>query len=74
MVSKIKAWGGDSSAYQYAQIYAQRGKTSEALDWLDIALRLQDPGLQHLRVDQLLDPLRSEPRFQAIERPLKFPD
>ena len=32
-----------------------------------------DPGLVTLRTDPLLDPLRNEPRFQAIERQLKFP-
>jgi len=44
-----------------------------ALDWLDNALPLRDPGLVTLRTDPLLDPLRNEPRFQAIERQLKFP-
>jgi hypothetical protein len=29
--------------------------------------------LSDLKVDPLLDPLRKEPRFQAIERELKFP-
>jgi hypothetical protein len=27
-----------------------------------------------LKTDPLMDPLRNEPRFQAIERELKFPD
>jgi len=27
-----------------------------------------------LKIDPLLDPLRKEPRFQAIERELKFPN
>jgi hypothetical protein len=27
-----------------------------------------------LKVDPLLDPLRKEPRYRAIERALKFPD
>ena len=31
-------------------------------------------GLIFLRTDALLDPLRKEPRFQAIERALRFPD
>ena len=28
----------------------------------------------NLKTDPLMDPLRQEPRFQAIERKLKFPD
>jgi hypothetical protein len=32
-----------------------------------------DPGLVLLETDPLMDPLRNEPRFQAIERQLKFP-
>ena len=37
-------------------------------------MRLRDPGLANLKLDPLIDPLRQEPRFQAIERALKFPD
>jgi tetratricopeptide (TPR) repeat protein len=33
-----------------------------------------DPGLTYLKTDPLMDPLRQEPRFQAIQRELKFPD
>jgi len=64
----------DNAAYQYAEIFAQWGKTDQALDWLETALRLRDPGLYSTRVDPLLDPLRKEPRFQAIEKALKFPE
>jgi hypothetical protein len=31
------------------------------------------PELRSLKADPLLDPLRKVPRFQAIERALKFP-
>jgi hypothetical protein len=34
---------------------------------------LRDPGLVELKTDPLMDPLRKEPRFQAIEGQLKFP-
>jgi serine/threonine protein kinase/tetratricopeptide (TPR) repeat protein len=73
-LAKLKASDGDDDAYQYAEIYAQWGDTAKALEWLEIALRHRDPGLDQLRVDPSLDPLRLEPRFQAIERALKFPD
>ena len=65
---------GVFSAYQYAQIYAQWGDAKKALDWLEKAVRLPDPGLEYLKTDPFLDPLRSQVRFQAIERQLKFPD
>jgi TolB-like protein/Flp pilus assembly protein TadD len=71
-LSKLKA-NGDAAAYQYATIYAQRGNRAKALEWLETALRLRDPGLENLKTDPLMDPLRKEQRFQAIERELKFP-
>jgi TolB-like protein/tetratricopeptide (TPR) repeat protein len=72
-LSKLKAAGGDTSAYQYATIYAQWGDRAKALEWLEVAWRLRDPGLEELKTDPLVDPLRQEPRFQAIESALKFP-
>jgi hypothetical protein len=55
-------------------IYAQRGDRDKALEWLETAVRMRDPGLVFLKTDPLMDPLRNEPRFQAAERALKFPD
>ena len=72
-VAKIEAMQGDTTAYQYSTIYAQWGDMPKALEWLDTAMRLRDPGLSLLRTDPLMDPLRNEPRYQAIERDLKFP-
>ena len=40
----------------------------------DTATRLRDPGLELLKTDPLMDPLRNEPRFQAMMRELKFPE
>ena len=73
-LAKLKAAQGDAGAYQYATIYAQWGNRAKALEWLETALRLRDPGLESLKTDPLLDPMRQEPRFQAIERALKFPN
>jgi tetratricopeptide (TPR) repeat protein len=73
-LAKLKAALGDAGAYQYATIYAQRGNGLKALEWLETALRLRDPGLTSLKTDPLMDPLRQEPRFQAVMRELRFPD
>ena len=72
-ISKLKASFGDVMAYQYAAFYAQRGDNPQALEWLETALRLRDAGLESLRTDSLMDPIRQEPRFQAVMRALKFP-
>jgi len=74
ILAKIRAAMGDAAAYQCAEIYAQWGKPVAALEWLDTASRLRSPWLVWLKTDPLLDPLRKEPRFQAIERELKFPN
>jgi TolB-like protein len=74
MVTEARAELGDAPAYQYAEVYAQWGNTAKALDWLDTAVRLRDPSQGWLKRDPLLDPLRKEPRFLAIERELNFPN
>jgi TolB-like protein/tetratricopeptide (TPR) repeat protein len=73
-VERLVRLGGDAAAYQYAEIHAQWGERPVALEWLEKARRLGDPGLIYLKIDALMDPLRNEPRFQAVMRELKFPD
>jgi len=73
-IAKFMARDGDSGSYQYAEIYAQRGDIPRALTWLDTAERVGDTGLHFMRVDPFVDPLRTEPRFRAIERKLNFPN
>ena len=73
-ISKLKASFGDVMAYQYAAFYAQRGDNRKALEWLETALRLRDAGLESLKTDSLMDPIRQEPRFHAVMRELKFPE
>ena len=73
-VAKLTARIGDAAAYQYATIYAQWGNRARALEWLEAALRLRDTGFALLKTDPLMDPLREEPRFQAVMQELRFPD
>jgi TolB-like protein/predicted Zn-dependent protease len=72
-LASYEASYGESAAYDYAAICAQWGNRQQALDWLGTAERRHDPGFQHLRVDWMLDPIRSEPRFKALERRFNFP-
>jgi TolB-like protein len=72
-LKNLHAQYGDAAAYQYATIYAQWGNTAKALSWLTTAIKAADSGVGYVKVDPLMDPLRNEPRFQAIERELMFP-
>ena len=74
MLTQLRASGGDDAAVFYSEIYAQWGDTTRALGWLETAMRQQDPYLEYVKMAPLFDPLRKEPRFQAIERALKFPN
>jgi TolB-like protein/tetratricopeptide (TPR) repeat protein len=73
-LAKMQAALGDAAAYQYATIYAQWGKSPKALEWLESAWRLRDPGLVDLKTDPLMDPIREEPRFQKVMQALRFPE
>jgi hypothetical protein len=65
---------GNAHPVWSAAIYAQWGDTARALDCLERAMRYQDSYLSYVKALNFLDPLRNEPRFQAVMRELKFPD
>ena len=60
-------------AYQIAQIYAWRGEKDQAFAWLDRCFPLHDAGLVRLPFDPVLDPLRKDPRFDALVAKMGFP-
>jgi serine/threonine-protein kinase len=72
-LSKFMAANGDEMAVDFAEVFAQWRNAPKALDWLDRAMQARNYELGDLKTDPFLDPLRKEPRFQAIERELKFP-
>jgi len=73
-LAKAIASGSEADACGYAEVYAQWGNDRKALEWVGVARRNRDLNLISLKVDPLLDPLRSEPAFQAVVRELNFPD
>jgi serine/threonine-protein kinase len=67
-LAAIQAKLHDAGAYNYAVIYAQWGQRADALQWLQAAWRLRDPGLVDIKVNPMLDPVRDAPEFQDIQR------
>jgi TolB-like protein/Tfp pilus assembly protein PilF len=62
-----------NAAYQIAQIYAWRGETDTAFEWLQRAYDLHDNGILSLPGDPMLKMLRADPRYQALVAKLGLP-
>ena len=63
----------DGLLFMHAAIYAQWGEPRKAMNALATAERLHDTRLAGIRAAPLLDPIRNEPEFKALERRLNFP-
>ncbi len=72
-LAELIATGRDKLAYQIAQIYAVRGETDKAFEWLEISFDTHDTGMLGLLVDPLLRNLRDDPRYQTFVAKMNFP-
>ena len=61
-------------AYQIAEVYAWRGETDKAFQWLDRAYAQIDAGLMCIKSDPFLDNIRSDPRFAAMLKKMNLPE
>jgi serine/threonine-protein kinase len=50
----------------FATIYLGLGEKEKTLDWLEKAYEQQDSACWYLKIDQIYDNVRNEPRFQAL--------
>jgi TolB-like protein len=53
-------------AYQIAEVYAWRGETDKAFEWLQISYDNHDTGLLSLLIDPLMRGLRGDPRYKIM--------
>jgi len=58
----------------FAILHAQLGHFAEAFEYLERAVAERDPLVIFLNVWPDLDPLRDDPRYQAIVRAVGFPE
>lgn len=72
-LKRLQGMLGGHGAWQYTEVYAQWGRTQDALNWLQTAYRVGDPGLIELKVSQDVDPLRNTAALNDILRRLNFP-
>jgi serine/threonine-protein kinase len=63
----------DIAAYQIAEVYAFRGETDKAFEWLEISFDTHDTGTLGIVVDPLLRNLRDDPRYKRLVAKMNFP-
>jgi TolB-like protein/Tfp pilus assembly protein PilF len=72
-LADLIANGWDQLAYQIAQVYAVRGETDKAFEWLQISFDNHDTGTLSVLVDPLLRGLRDDPRYKSFLAKLGLP-
>jgi serine/threonine-protein kinase len=73
MLDKIRDSQGDALGIEYAEIHAYWGNPAAALQALQHAVQINDPGLLSIRTDPFLDSLHDDPEFKAIVAKLDLP-
>jgi tetratricopeptide (TPR) repeat protein len=63
-----------SPAYEIAALYADLGDKEQAFRWLDNAYQEREWQMTSLKTDFLLDPLRSDSRFNQLVRKMGLPE
>jgi len=61
-----------SMAYQIAEIYACRGDSDLAFQWLNRAYQQRDSGMRSLKIDPLLKSLRKDPRYSELLQKMRL--
>ncbi len=67
LAALIAKWEKDAS-FNIAYIYAYRGETDKAFEWLDKAVEYGDPGLSEIVTENLFDKIHADPRWLPFLR------
>jgi tetratricopeptide (TPR) repeat protein len=70
---KAQAQQRHVSSYAIATVYAGLGDRDETFQWLEKAYEERSPGLTWMKVDPMLDIVRSDPRYVDLLRRTGLP-
>ena len=72
-LADLIANGRDQFAYQIAEVYAWRGETGKAFEWLQVSFNNRDTGTLSLLIDPLMRGLRHDPRYKSMLEKVGLP-
>jgi TolB-like protein/Tfp pilus assembly protein PilF len=61
-------------SYEIAQVYAWRDEKDKAFEWLNRSYQQREGDLVYIKDDELLVPLRGDPRYKALLRKMNLPE
>jgi TolB-like protein/DNA-binding winged helix-turn-helix (wHTH) protein/Tfp pilus assembly protein PilF len=65
-LTELIAKHASDAPFQIAEVYASRGKSDDAFQWLGRAYEQRDPGLAVMKTDPLLKSLRHDQRYAQL--------
>ena len=65
-LAELIARDRDTEAYQIAEVYAWRGETDKAFEWLQVAFDQHDTGILSLLIDPLMRGLHDDARYNGM--------
>ena len=65
-LAELIAQDWEVEAYQIAEVYAWRGETEKAFEWLQFAFDSHDTGMLSLLIDPMLRDLRHDARYHSL--------
>jgi tetratricopeptide (TPR) repeat protein len=65
--------GGATQGYRIAEVYAFRGESDKAIEWLDKAYSERDGMLSQMKGDPLMKSVMQDPRYVAFLKKMRLP-
>jgi len=73
-LKKLIAAHSNDWAYQIAEVFAYRGESDKAFEWLNRAYQQRDDGLLDLKFDPLLKNVRQDTRYTDLLKKMRLPN
>ncbi len=62
----------DEAAFQIAEVFEAMGETDAVFEWLERAIRVEDPGVREIRMRPIYRRVRGDARWAPLARQLRF--
>jgi len=72
-LAQLIAKDRDFLAYQIAEVYARRGETDKAFEWLQVSLDNHDTGTLSLLINPFMRGLQHDPRYNSLLAKIGLP-